>query len=60
MAAETLTIPEAAARLGISPRAYHRAWRRQEVPGFRCGARILVSTIALDRLLDTGTWKPAP
>jgi excisionase family DNA binding protein len=50
----TLSVPEAAAVLGISRDAAYDAARRGELPTLRFGRRILVSRAALDRLLNAG------
>jgi excisionase family DNA binding protein len=57
--AELLTVPEAAARLGISSKAYYRAVRRGDVPAIHIGRHIKVPKPPLDRLIETGSWKVA-
>jgi excisionase family DNA binding protein len=47
----TLTVEEAAATLGISRASAYEAVRRGEIPAIRIGRRVLVSRVALDRLL---------
>ena len=47
----TLTIPEAAQRLGISRNSAYEAARRGVVPTLRIGRRLLVPKAALERLL---------
>lgn len=48
----TYTVVEAAKKIGISRGAAYEACRRHELPVIRIGKRILVSRVALDRLLD--------
>ena len=48
---ETLTIEEAAQRLGIGRRLAYDAARRGELPVIRIGRRILVPVMALDAML---------
>jgi excisionase family DNA binding protein len=56
----TISVPEAAVRLGIGTT---RAWelaRRNELPGaFRLGRSVRVSVDALRRWIDDQTTKPA-
>ena len=47
----TLTVPEAAQRLGIGRNAAYQGVRRGEIPSIRVGGRILVPKRALDDLL---------
>ena len=49
---QTLSIPEAAAYLGIGRNTAYEAARTGELPTIRIGGRIVVSRIALERLLD--------
>ena len=49
---DTLTVPEAARRLGLSRNAAYDAAARGELPGaFRVGRRVLVSRPALEAFL---------
>jgi excisionase family DNA binding protein len=48
---ETVTVDEAARRLGLGRNATYEAVRRGEVPAIRIGKRWLVPSVALDRLL---------
>ena len=48
----TLTVPEAAARLGIGRNAAYQGVRRGEIPSIRVGGRILVPKRAFDELLS--------
>jgi len=50
----TLTVEEAAERLGISRAFAYEAVRRGEIPHIKIGRRILVPKVALDRLLEVG------
>lgn len=54
---KTLTIPEAAAVLGISDGLAYRAARTGQLPALRVGRRYVVPTAALEELLRRG-WKP--
>jgi excisionase family DNA binding protein len=47
----TLTVPEAAAVLGISRAAAYAAVQRGDIPSIRIGHRLVVSTVALWRML---------
>ena len=47
-----LSVPEAAALLGIGRNTAYEAVRRGEIPTVRIGKRILVPVSALERLLD--------
>ncbi|MCX8032669.1 MAG: helix-turn-helix domain-containing protein [Thermoleophilia bacterium] len=51
-APEVLTIQEAAAILRISRGSAYEAARRGELPVIRIGRRLLVSRVALERLLQ--------
>ena len=55
----TITVPEAAARLGISERSYYRAVKRGDVPAIHIGRRLLVPEIQLEALIRTGDWRAA-
>lgn len=56
----TLTIREAARRLGVSEGTLYRAARRGEVPTVRVGGRRLVPRAALERLLACEVLSPEP
>lgn len=47
----TVTVDEAARRLGLGRNATYEAVRKGEVPAIRIGKRWLVPTAALDRML---------
>lgn len=47
----TMTVPEAAALVGVSMNSYYRAFKAGEVPGLRIGGRIVVPRVALERFL---------
>ena len=48
---ETLSVPEAGARLGISRAAAYRAARQGDLPAIRVGGRLLVLREPFERLL---------
>jgi excisionase family DNA binding protein len=48
----TLTIPEAAKRLGIGRNSAYRAATNGELPTIRLGKRVLVPRVALEKLLE--------
>ena len=50
----TITIEEAAKRLGIGRNQAYEAAREGQIPTIRIGKRILVLVAALDRLLKVG------
>lgn len=50
----TLTIPQAAALLGISTSAAYEFARKGEIPTFKLGARVLVSRKRLEEMVDGG------
>jgi excisionase family DNA binding protein len=52
LAAQVLTIPEAAALLRVSARTLYAAAARGEVPAIRIGRRLVVPGAALQRLLS--------
>ena len=58
----TLTVEQAAVILGISRATAYEAVARGEIPCIRIGGRILVSKIALEKMLDsagtTGSGDP--
>ena len=49
---QTVTVPEAARRLGIGRNSGYDAVKAGELPVIRIGKRLLVPKAALDRLLD--------
>jgi excisionase family DNA binding protein len=56
---QTLTIEEAAARLGIGRTLCYQLIRAGQIPVIRLGRRVLVSRSALDRMLaEAGSWQP--
>ena len=55
----TMTIVEAAKKLGIGRNQAYRAAKRGEIPSIRIGKRILVLVAALDRLIEGVATKPA-
>ena len=57
---ETLTVPEAAAVLGISRDSAYRAAARGEVPTVRIGRRLLVPRHQLARMLGGETVTEVP
>lgn len=48
----TITVPEAARRLGIGRNLAYEAVKRGEIPSIQIGRRILVSLSALERMLS--------
>ena len=50
----TLTVPEAARRLGIGRNQGYEAVKSGEIPSVRIGKRILVPRAALERLMEKG------
>ena len=50
---KNLTVPEAAAKLGISERAVWQRIYRRQIPHRRWGRRILISVAELDKFLNT-------
>lgn len=52
---QTLTVEEAAARLGIGRNAAYDAVNRGDIPHIRIGRRIVIPKAALDRLMQYGT-----
>lgn len=54
LAERVLTVPEAAALLGVSATTYYAAASRGEVPALRIGRRLVVSGFQLSRLLEGG------
>jgi excisionase family DNA binding protein len=55
----TLTIPEAAALLGIGKNQAYECARRGELPTIRMGHRILVPRASLARILESAETKVA-
>ena len=53
----TLTVPEAAERLGIGRNSGYEAARTGQIPTIKIGGRVLVPSDLFDQLLD-GSWKP--
>jgi excisionase family DNA binding protein len=51
----TTTIVDAAKRLGIGRNQAYEAAHRGEIPVIKIGARLLVPTLALDRMLSGET-----
>lgn len=49
---QTVTVEEAAKILGIGRNTAYEAVKQGEIPVIRIGRRILVSRVALERLLD--------
>ena len=57
----TMSVPEAAAVLGISRALAYELVRRGEIPAVRLGRRIIVPRVALDRLFrSAGGLSPRP
>jgi excisionase family DNA binding protein len=54
----TLTVPEVAARLGLSRNGAYEAVATGQIPSIRVGRRVLVPRAALDRMLEAA-GKPA-
>ena len=50
----TYTVTEAAALLGISRTTAYECVRRGEIPSLTLGRRVVISRVALERLLDRG------
>ena len=48
------TVTEAAALLGISRTSAYECVRRGEIPSLALGRRVVISRVALERLLDRG------
>ena len=49
---ETLSVPEAAQRLGVSVKTLHRAIARREIPVVKIGRRALVLRRPFDEMLS--------
>lgn len=47
-----LSVPEAAAYVGVSPKSMRRALTRGEIAFVRLGSRVIVPRAALDALFD--------
>ncbi|KAB2920018.1 MAG: helix-turn-helix domain-containing protein [Hyphomicrobiaceae bacterium] len=52
MSKVTMSVPEAAKRLGIGRNQAYEAARQGEIPSIRVGKRILVPVVAFERLLQ--------
>jgi len=48
------SVAEVAAMLGLQKQTVHLALRRQELPSFRVGGKVLVPRQAVERLLEGG------
>ena len=48
----TISVPEAARRLGIGRNNAYEAARRGQIPTIRLGKRVVVPLVALQRLLE--------
>lgn len=57
--AQTITIAEAARRLGICESSCYDAARRGEIPTLRLGRRLLVPVAALEALLEVRPLRAA-
>ena len=55
MERETLTVEEAAQRLGIGRGTAYEAAKRGEIPTIRLGKRLVVPKAALERMLTLGS-----
>jgi excisionase family DNA binding protein len=51
----TISVEEAGRRLGLSRNTAYQAASRGEIPTIKIGRRLLVPTVAFDRLLDQPT-----
>jgi len=56
----TMTVAQAAAVLGISRTTAYECIRAGSIPSLRLGGRIIVSTRAIDELLDHASVVPDP
>jgi excisionase family DNA binding protein len=54
----TLTVPQAAALLGLSRNAAYEAVGRGEIPSLRFGRRVLVPRAAFEKLLQASGATP--
>ena len=54
----TITVPEAARRLGIGRSAAYQAVALKQIPAVRIGRLLRVPVRALDRMLDAATRDP--
>ena len=50
----TYTVTEAAVLLGISRTSAYECVRRGEIPSLTLGRRVVISRVALERMLDGG------
>jgi excisionase family DNA binding protein len=48
----TISVPEAARRLGLSAQGLYTLARRGEFPSIRLGSRVLIPLRAIERMLD--------
>jgi excisionase family DNA binding protein len=48
----TLTVPEAAKRLGVGRNTAYEGIKRGEIPSLRIGGRLVVPKVQLERLLS--------
>jgi excisionase family DNA binding protein len=55
----TYTVPEVAAKLGLSRNACYEAIGRGEIPSLRFGRRVVIPRAAFERMLDAGASKGA-
>lgn len=53
----TMTVPEAAAALGVSPRHLYDLVRSDEFPAVKLGRRIIIPRSAVDEVLATATTR---
>lgn len=54
----TLTVPEAARKLGIGKNAAYEAARVGMIPSIRIGKRVLIPVAALERMLSRADQRP--
>jgi excisionase family DNA binding protein len=61
MSPATLSVEQAAKRLGVDPQTLYRVIRKgaTPIPSIRIGRSIRIPAAPLDHFLATGTW-PAP
>lgn len=48
----TMTVPEAAAKLGLSRNAAYEAVARGEIPSLKFGRRVVIPRVAFERMLE--------
>jgi excisionase family DNA binding protein len=58
--AKTLSVPEAAAALGVGRNAAYAAVKRGQIPAIRIGRLLRVPVIALERMLKQGGPELSP